>query len=130
MDIKQLWKVLIKTSVSLLFGGIFYFFWMAAAITTFKSDTHWLLIILWPLAPVVTALGFAIGVVIFERLTDTSKTKFLHIYIWPLVGCAGGVGVVYWFGPMLIVFAMLAFGTVSVALREFIQYRRENQTRE
>jgi hypothetical protein len=44
--------------------------------------------------------------------------RFIHIYRWPLVGCAIGAGVVYWFGPMLVVFGMLAAGTASVVLRE------------
>jgi hypothetical protein len=35
-----------------------------------------------------------------------------------MIGCAIGAAVVYWFGPMLIVFGMFAAGTASVALRE------------
>jgi len=77
-------------------------------------------VILWLVAPVVTATGFATGIAIVEHLTRMSKTKFLRIFIWPMIGCAIGAGAVYWHGPMLIVFTMLAAGTASIALREVI----------
>ena len=48
------------------------------------------------------------------------KTRFFHILLWPLSGCAVGAGVVYWFGPMLIVFGMFAAGTASVIIREVV----------
>ncbi len=69
-------------------------------------------------APVTTAAGFALGIALFERLAGHSRTAFLRIFLWPLVGCAIGDGVVYWFGPMLIVFAIFAAGTASIAIRE------------
>jgi hypothetical protein len=69
---------------------------------------------------VTTAAGFALGVTIVERLTRTSRTRFLRIFVWPLIGCALGAGAVYWFGPMLIVFGMFAVGAASIVLREVI----------
>ena len=45
---------------------------------------------------------------------------FSRILVWPLIGCAVGAGIVYWFGPMLIVFGMFVAGTASVALRETV----------
>jgi hypothetical protein len=76
------------------------------------------------LTPVTTAAGFALGIALFERLAGHSRTAFLRILIWPLVGCAIGAGAVYWFGPMLIVFGMFAAGTASIALREVYLWRR------
>jgi hypothetical protein len=81
-------------------------------------------IVLWPLAPVVTAAGFTVGVVIAQRLTGAERSGFAHIYRWPLVGCIVAVAAVYPIGPMLIVFAMLVAGTVSVALRELAVLRK------
>jgi hypothetical protein len=76
--------------------------------------------ILWLLAPIVTAIGFTTGITVFEHLGKRDKTRFFRIFTWPLVGCAVGAIVVYWSGPMLIVFGMLTLGTVSVVLREMV----------
>jgi hypothetical protein len=82
--------------------------------------------VMWILSPVVTALGYALGIVLGERLTKASPTRFDRILIWPLIGCAIGAGIVVWFGPMLIVFGMFLLGTASVILREW-SMRREKR---
>ena len=120
----RLLKGAVNVVVSLICGGVFYFAWMAAFLLTLELDRPILNIVLWPLAPVVTAAGFAVGVMIAQRLTGTERSGFSHIYRWPLVGCIVAVAVVYPIGPMLIVFAMLVAGTVGVALREIATARR------
>jgi hypothetical protein len=70
------------------------------------------------MAPATTAAGFALGIALSERLAGQRRTALLRLFLWPLVGCAIGAGVVYWFGPMLTVFAIFAAGTASLALRE------------
>jgi len=112
---------LVRIAFSLLGGGVLYFLWMAAFLLTARLDSPAAETVLWLLAPVVTAVGFAAGVATSERL-DGTRTGFLRILTWPLVGCALGAGVVYWFGPMLIVFGMLAAGTASVTLREVLGF--------
>lgn len=97
---------------------------MALFLLTGSPDSPVVEAILWLLAPVMTAAGFALGIALFERLAGQNRTAFLHIFLWPLVGCAIGAGVVYWFGPMLIVFAMFAAGTASIALREVYLWHR------
>jgi len=116
---------LVSVVVSLVCGGAFYFGWMAVFLLTLKLERPVLNVLLWPLAPVVTAVGFAVGVVIAQRLTGAERSGFAHIYRWPLVGCIVAVAVVYPIGPMLIVFGMLFAGTVSVALRELAVLRRK-----
>ena len=121
MDLRCLWRSLVRIAFSLLGGGVLYFLWMAAFLWAARLDSPAVETVLWLLAPVVTAVGFAAGVATLERL-DGTRTGFLRILTWPLVGCALGAGVVYWFGPMLIVFGMLAAGTASVALREVLGF--------
>ena len=120
LDLRLLIGALGRASFSLLCGGISYFVWMAAALLSSSLDNPPLKAFLWLLAPIVTAFGFAAGIAILERGTKTSKTTFLRIFIWPLVACTLGAVAVYWFGPMLIVFAMLAAGAASVFLREVV----------
>jgi len=113
-------KAFARVIISLLFGGAFYFVWLGIFMLSSKSVGSTVGFIEFVLAPVATAAGFATGIVLFERLTRKRKTKFFHIFIWPLIGCAIGAGAVYWFGPMLIVFTMLLAGTASIAIREVV----------
>ena len=118
MDRLDLWGVVLRLGSSLLSAGVFYLAWMAAFLVVTRSDSVAVETALWLLAPVMTAAGFAVGIAVAERLAKKSRTRFLRIYVWPLIGCVIGAAVVYSFGPMLIVFGMFAAGTVSVAARE------------
>jgi hypothetical protein len=116
----RLQRAFARVALSLLCAGVFYFVWMSAFILSAGFDSTVVEAILWLLAPVTTAAGFAAGIVVYERLAGASRTGFLAIFVLPLVGCAIGAGVVFWFGPMLIVFGMFAAGTAGVVLREVI----------
>ncbi len=122
MEPKYLWRLLVRVAFSILSAGVFYFAWMGVFLFATKLGVSIIRPILWLLGPVITATGFAAGIAIFERLTGTSKTRFLQVFIWPLIGCVIGAGVVYPFGPMLIVFGMFTAGIVSVVLRELLWF--------
>ena len=119
---------LIKVIASLLCAGIFYLIWMAVFLLFAKLENLIVETVLWLLAPVITALGFTVGIMIVERLTRSRRKDFISLYVWPLTGCAIGAIVVYWFGPMLIVFSMFGAGMMSVILREIIKFHKEKQT--
>jgi len=114
------WRTLVGIILSLFCAGVLYFVWMATFLLTRSLHGPIVEAALWLSAPVVTATGFATGIALSERLAEPAETRFSRILIWPLTGCAIGAGVVYWFGPMLIVFGMFVAGTASVALREVI----------
>lgn len=120
MELRFLRGALAKVTLSLLCAGTAYFIWLAAFLQATKFDVSLVKAILWLLAPVATAAGYASGIAMFEHLSGMNKTRFLRIFTWPLIGCAVGAGAVYWFGPMLIVFGMFVAGTASVALREVV----------
>lgn len=120
MDLKTLWRAFVKVVASLLCAGVFYSAWLATFLLVAKLDSPVVEAVEWLSAPVVTAAGFAVGIAVVERLAGASKTTFLRIFAWALAGCAIGAGVVYWFGPMLIVFGMFAVGAASMALREMV----------
>ncbi len=129
MTIKRLLGVLVRVALSVIFAGIFYIGWLAIAIPTLKSGLGGLFVfvkaVIWILAPIVTGLGFAVGIKIFELLPYTDKTSFWEHYKWCLAGCAIGGGILWLFGPMLIVFGMFSAGTVSVVLHEAVRIRKE-----
>ena len=116
--------IFVRVTISLICGGITYFLWMAAFLLVSKSGSQIAEGILWLLAPVVTASGFTTGIRIIEHFNEATETGFFHIFVWPLIGCALGAIAVYWYGPMLIVFSMLAAGAASIVLREVVLISR------
>jgi hypothetical protein len=124
---RGIWKSLVKIVLSILFGGILYACWMAAFLLIPRTDNSVLEIILWLLAPLFTATGFAVGVLVGDRLSRVSGGHFFRIFRWPLIGCTLGGGLVYWFGPMLIVFGMFLGGAISIALREVVAFYRSGR---
>ena len=122
-------KAFIVVAFSLFCVGAFYAGWLAVFLLTAGAHSPVAHATRWLSAPLVTAAGFAAGIAISERLTKVRKTRFFRILLWPLIGCALGAGAVYWFGPMLIVFAMFAAGTASVILRAVLLCTRGAKNR-
>jgi len=113
----SIWKRLARILTSTLFGGLSYSIWLAVFLLS-SPDGGLFEAILWLVAPIITAVGFALGIIVFDHFGRMAGTPFLRLLSWPLLGCIIGAAAVYWFGPMLIVFSMLALGTLSVAARE------------
>ncbi len=128
MGHKYLWTTIVKVLVSILFAGVFYFVWMGMYIVGLKMTHSIVTTVLWLFAPMVTAAGFIVGIILVEKRTMIHGVNFFRIYIWLLIGCAVGFGAVYWFGPMLIVFGMFVAGTASVILREIVLLSRKERT--
>gem|GEM_PF-688579 len=124
MDLRRFWKAILRIAFSLVCAIVFYIAWMAAFILTARLDSPVVETILWLLAPVITAAGFATGIAVRERLAGQKRSRFLRIFLWPLIGCAIGAGLMYSFGPMLMVFAIFFTGTASMALREVVGFFR------
>jgi hypothetical protein len=117
-----------KVAASLLVAGLFYGCWMAAAIYAFTANVHAVVRLgLWLLAPPVTAAGFAAGFWLFELLGSSTKGGFAGAFKWAFAACAVSAAAVCWLGPMLIVPAMLATGTVSMAVREVRLVKEETR---
>ena len=116
--------ILRKSLVALICGGILYGIWLAAFLLIPVPYGFAFHLALWLAAPVVTALGFAIGAALVERRTEESSARFSAIYLWALIGCSAGAAAIYPFGPMLIVFGMIFAGTLSVMIRQIVRCRR------
>lgn len=121
---KRFCRQFLTVAASILCGGVLYFLWMGVFLAL--SDRAGVVVrgILWLLAPVVTAAGFAVGLAVSERLFGSAKVSFLRVLMWPLGGCVLGAAAVYWHGPMLIVFGMFLCGTAGVVLRQVLGSRR------
>ena len=118
----SIWESALRIGSSLLSGGVFYTGWLGAFLLLDPEGTFFETIV-WMTAPFITGLGFGFGVHLVNKLLKKDLEPFHQIAFWPILGCILGAVAVYWFGPMLIVFSMLAAGTVSVSIREFILQR-------
>jgi hypothetical protein len=127
MSRKCFFGLFVRIIVSIIFAGIFYTGWMAIAIPVLKSGPLFARVLCWLSAPVVTAAGFAAGIAIFELLPGTRKSKPRDIILWPLAGCVIGAAVVFYFGPMLIVFAMFALGIAGILTKEIVSIKNQSK---
>jgi hypothetical protein len=127
MNLKCLFGLFVRVIISVVFAGIFYAGWMAVAIPVLKSGHLFAKALVWLSAPVVTGAGFTSGVAIFELLPGTRKSKLRDSVLWPLAGCAIGAAVVFFFGPMLIAFAMFALGAASILAKEIVGIKNQSK---
>ena len=111
----------LRVACSVLCGGVTYFVWMATFLFVKDTGGQAVRVLLWLAAPAATALGFAVGAALHERLTEGRRDSFPRVYLWSFVGCSVGAVVVFPFGPMLIVFGMFLMGTASMILRELVR---------
>jgi len=120
---RSIWESILRILASVFVGGLFYFLWLVCfLLLAFQGNV--LKGILWVVSPIVTGFGFALGILIFNRVLHIAGDKFLQVIIWPVIGCIVGALIIFWFGPMLIVFSMLLFGTLSISIKELV-YRQE-----
>jgi len=110
--------------VSVLFGAGFYVGWMALFLVCSPRLPTIGRAAFWVVAPIVTGLGFAAGAVLFTRLRRLRQPSLGGLCLYPLIGCVVGAGVVFPFGPMLIVFGMCLLGSLSMLLFELRAMRR------
>ena len=125
MNLKCFLGLFVRIIVSVIFAGIFYTGWLAVAIPVIKSGPLFAKALCWLSAPLITAAGFASGIAIFELSPGTRKSKPRDIVLWPLAGCTIGAALVFFFGPMLIVFAMFALGTAGVLAKEIMSIKNQ-----
>jgi hypothetical protein len=127
MNLKCLFGLFGRVIISVAFAGIFYVGWMAVAIVVLESGPLPAKALCWLSAPVVTGAGFISGLALFELLPGTRKSRLRDIVLWPLAGCAIGAAVVFFFGPMLIVFAMFALGATSILAKEIVGIKNQSK---
>jgi hypothetical protein len=116
-------RSVLRITVSFITGVLFYMIWLAVFLWL-DPQVGWLETTLWIFAPFATGIGFGLGVYTLNNVYSEDQGSFLQIIIWPIAGCIFGALVVYWFGPMLIVFSMLMAGGVSIAAREVLIQRK------
>jgi hypothetical protein len=119
MPRRRLLDAAVRVGGALLGGGIFYSAWLALFLLVRRSESLLIQPILWFSAPLATGFGSAAGAWAGACLRHTAL-PFKRVLPWTIAGCVVGALAVYWYGPMLIAFTMLACGTAAVAVREMV----------
>ena len=116
-----------RFAVSVLTGAVFYLVWMGAFILSAPEEGSLLRGLLWSTAPLVTAMGFATGSALFNRLRHLHTHSLGRLYLYPLTGCSIGAAAIFPFGPMLVVFGMCFMGSLSMVLYELVDARKRSR---
>lgn len=121
------WAAAIKFVSAVLGAGLFYSGWMAVFLLVGAPAGSLVRLVLWLLSPGITAVGFAIGASTGQRLTGLETSVWREHFGWALGGCVLGAAVVVYYGPMLIVFGMLATGTAGLVLLELLRALKDRK---
>ena len=107
-------------------GGIFMFaLWLMAVLVRMPRPPVPPSFAVSLTAPVLTAVGFALGLRVVERLTRRPRSTFLGTYLYAWAGGTVGTVVMYPFGGMMAGFGLFGLGTAMMLLRELVLYREE-----
>ena len=112
------------TILAVCAGGLGYSVWLIIFLLLPTNVSAAIENVLWMLAPVLTTSGFSLGVWIRNKRTKQVHIPLTSSLLWTLIACSLGALTVYWYGPMLIVFSMLACGTLSVLVHEIISFNK------
>ena len=74
-------------------------------------------------APVVTAAGFGLGMLVAERLTHRRQDGFRGAFLWSLAGGTVGTVAMFPFGGMLAGLGLFGLGTAALLIREVLWQR-------
>jgi hypothetical protein len=78
-------------------------------------------------AAVVTPVGFALGMLVVERLTRRRRGTLRGTFLWTWAGCTIGTLMMFPFGGMMAGFGLLGLGTAALLIREVLLYRDEGR---
>ena len=118
-----------RIAASLAAGGAAYVAWLSAFLVLTPLTAPWVETVLWFLAPIMAAAGFAAGMVMAERWTHAAYRPRHRLILFPLAGTVLGAAIVYSFGPMLIVFGMFACAAAAMGLLEILRYCQKPPTK-
>jgi hypothetical protein len=92
--------------------------WLVLFISFGKSPGEIIRVVLWCMAPLIVAIGYSCGIVIYNRIVSIKSDSLLLILPWPLFGCILGEIITVSSGPMVTGLSIFIFGGIAVLLRE------------
>lgn len=112
--------VIVRVLVSLLGGITMFAAWLIAVLTRMPRPPVPPSFTVTLTAPVVTAVGLGLGMLVAERLTKRRQARARGAFLWPLAGCILGTVAMFPLGGMLVGFGLFGLGTAALLIREVL----------
>ena len=117
--------VLFRVLASLA-GGIFMFaLWLIAALARMPRPPVPPSFAVTLTAPLVATVGFGLGRLVADRLTNQRRASSWGAFLFPLAGGTAGTLVMFPFGGMMAGFGLFGFGTAALLIREVLLWREQ-----
>ena len=116
-------NALVRVLGSLLGGIIMFAVWLIAVLARMPRPPVPPSFAVTLTAPVVTAAGFGMGMLVAERLTQRRPGGVRGAFLWSLAGGTVGTVAMFPFGGMLAGFGLFGFGTAALLIREALWQR-------
>ena len=116
-------SALFRVLGSLLGGVIMFAVWLIAVLARMPRPPVPPSFAVTLTAPVVTAAGFGLGMLVAERLTQRRQGGVRGAFLWSLAGGTVGTLVMFPFGGMLVGFGLFGLGTAALLIREVLWQR-------
>lgn len=116
-------SALFRVLGSLLGGVIMFAVWLIAVLARMPRPPVPPSFAVTLTAPVVTAAGFGLGMLVAERLTQRRQGGVCGAFLWSLAGGTVGTLVMFPFGGMLVGFGLFGLGTAALLIREVLWQR-------
>ncbi len=114
----------LTVAVSVLLGLVFHAAWVVLFIfASSQGAARVVKVMLWLLAPVISAAGFGAGLTLVPRGPSRRRTAFRTAFRIAFIGCAIGAAVMSPLGPMVVGFGVLAGGTMGAIVQCFADER-------
>ncbi len=114
----RVWDFGRVVAASVLLGLVFHAAWVVLFIFASSQGASRLVkVMLWLLAPVISAVGFGTGLGAVAHGVPRRKTRFRPAFRMALIGCAIGAVVMSPLGPMVVGFGVLAGGGMAAVVQ-------------
>ena len=118
-----MWSACFRLLGSLLGGIIAFAVWLVAVLIRMPRPPVPPSFAVTLTAPIVTAAGFGLGMLVAERLTRCRRNGFRGAYLWSLVGGTIGTVAMFPLGGMMAGFGLFILGTAALLIREVLYLR-------
>jgi hypothetical protein len=115
---------------SLLGGLIMFAVWLIAVLSRMPRPPVPPSLAVTLIAPVVAAIGFGLGMLGAERLTQRRHGGARGAFLWPLAGGVVGTLAMFPFGGMMAGIGLFGFGTSALLIREVLWLRNPGAARQ
>ena len=121
-------KGFVRVLGSLLGGILMFAIWLVAVLARMPRPPAPPSFAVTLTAPVVTAVGFGLGMLVSERLTGRRHDGFRGAFLWALAGGTIGTAGMFPLGGMMAGFGLFGLGTTAVIIRE-VSLRKHETSR-